>query len=152
MKAPLYCRLFYRVPFSETDAMGIVHHSNHARYLERGRVEYLRLVGMEYTDVVKMGFHFPLTEMRMEFKKPLVFNEIIVVETRLTKLSKVRLTFSYRIHRATELEHSSLASEPFSAEKPSLLGETLHCCVNLEGRPEEMPAGLFGRLGPLETL
>jgi acyl-CoA thioester hydrolase len=129
-----YCRLTYRVPFSETDAMGIVHHSNHARYLERGRVEFLRLVGPGYTEVVKRGFHFPLTEMKIAFKRPLDFDDVILIETEISELSRVRLNFSYRIFTGVELGPSSISSEPWPGN-PAVTGETFHCCTNEEGKP-----------------
>lgn len=140
-----FCRLYYRVPFSETDAMGIVHHSNHARYLERGRVEFLRQIGMPYSEVVKAGFHFPLTEMKVEFKRPLVFDEVILIETEIGKLSRTRLNFTYRIFQVSELALPSLSHEDFP-ERAKVLGETFHCCTNMQNRPVEMGPELFATL------
>jgi acyl-CoA thioester hydrolase len=136
-----YCRLFYRIPFSETDAMGIVHHSNHARYLERGRVEFLRVIGLNYTEIMKQGFHFPLTDMNISFKKPLQFDDVIVVETAISQLSKLRLNFSYKIFTGGDLGPSLLTEEPLSGS-PAVLGETFHCSVNERGRPVPMSAGI----------
>ncbi len=136
MSAVTFCRLYYRIPFSETDAMKIVHHTNHARYLERGRIEFLRLVGLDYVEIMKRGLHFPVTEMNIEFKKPLVFDEIIMIETRISKLTRVRLNFGYKVYSVAELAPATLSNIPFEG-KPSFLGETFHCCVNNEGRPVE---------------
>lgn len=143
-----YCRLYYRVPFSETDAMGIVHHSNHARYMERGRVEFLRLAGLDYTKVIERGFHFPLTDIRVSFKRPLVFDEIVCIETALTDLSKVRLTFAYRFHTASELLAPALHTETLSG-KPSVEGETFHCAVNLQNRPAKISEDLYEQLAKI---
>jgi acyl-CoA thioester hydrolase len=140
-----YCRLYYRVPFSETDAMGIVHHSNHARYLERGRVEFLRLIALPYSEVVKAGFHFPLTEMRTEFKRPLVFDDVILIETEISKLTRTRMSFTYRIYAAAEPANSSLATELFP-ERAKVVGETHHCCTNMQNRPVEMSPEIFSAL------
>lgn len=140
-----FCRLYYRIPFSETDAMGIVHHSNHAKYLERGRVEFLRLIGSSYGEVVKAGFHFPLTELRTEFKRPLVFDEVILIETEISKLTRTRMNFSYKIYSVKELALPSLAHEPFT-ERAKVLGETFHCCTNMQNRPVEMSPELFATL------
>ena len=65
------CRLYYRIPFSETDAMSIVHHSNHAKYLERGRIEFLRLAGLDYASMIKRGMQYPVLELRTTFQNPL---------------------------------------------------------------------------------
>ena len=140
-----FCRLYYRIPFSETDAMGIVHHSNHARYLERGRVEFLRLVGLDYSGIMKSGFHFPLTEMNVAFKQPLVFDEIIVIEASIASLTKVRLNFEYKIYRADALALPEVSREPLVG-KPKVIGQTNHCCVNNAGRPVEMDEKLYAAL------
>ena len=136
-----YCRLFYRIPFSETDAMGIVHHSNHARYLERGRVEFLRVIGFNYTEIMRRGFHFPVTDMNISFKKPLQFDDVIVIETAVSSLSKIRLNFSYKIFTGRDLGPSLLTEEPL-AGSPAVVGETFHCSVNEKGRPVPMSAGI----------
>jgi YbgC/YbaW family acyl-CoA thioester hydrolase len=143
-----YCRLFYRIPFSETDAMKIVHHTNHARYLERGRIEFLRLVGLDYVDIMKRGMHFPVTELTVEYKKPLVFDEIIMIETSISMLTRVRLNFAYKVFPVPELAPPSLSTEPFQG-KPSFLGETFHCCVNDEGRPIEAASDVQARMQSL---
>ncbi len=77
--------------------MGIVHHSNHARYLERGRIEFLRLADLNYAELIKQGMQYPVLELRTIFKKPLVFDEVILIETSIASLSKTRLSFFYNI-------------------------------------------------------
>lgn len=143
-----FCRLYYRVPFSETDAMGIVHHSNHARYLERGRVEFLRLAGLGYTKVIEAGYHFPLTDIRISYKKPLAFDEVICVETALTEVSKLRLTFAYRIYSVAEEKPHELSDAPMEG-RYSVEGETFHCAVNLQNRPAKITDELFEQLSNL---
>ncbi len=137
-----FCRLTYRVPFSETDAMGIVHHANHPKYLERGRVEFLRLTDFSYVDIVKSGFHFPLTEMNVSYKKPILFDDVILIETAVAEVSKVRMTFSYKIFSISALREPQLSTEAFDG-RPLAVGETFHCCTNESGRPVEMPAALY---------
>ena len=140
-----YARLYYRVPFSETDAMGIVHHANHPLYLERGRVDFLRLAGMPYTAVMKEGFHFPVTEMKLCYKRPLKFDDIVIVETSITELTKVRLNFAYRLFVGTQEHPSQLHNEAIEGT-PSVVGETFHCAVNDAGRPVPMSANILEKL------
>jgi len=144
-----HCRLYYRIPFSETDAMAIVHHSNHARYLERGRVEFLRLAGLDYASMMKRGMQYPVLEVRTIFKKPLVFDEVILIETTIAKVMRTRLNFTYKIFSAKELLAPALSNESFTGLAPSVLGETYHCCVNPEGRPIEAAADVVGQLTEL---
>lgn len=141
-------RLYYRIPFSETDAMGIVHHSNHARYLERGRVEFLRLAGLSYSELMNRGIQYPVLELKTTFKKPLVFDQVILIETCIATVSRARLDFSYKIFPADELGPSCL-SETAIEGMPSVLGETLHCCINDKGRPAGVAPDVFERLTQL---
>lgn len=141
-----YCRLYYRIPFSETDAMKIVHHSNHARYLERGRIEYLRLANLGYEGIMQRGMHFPVTELNIQYKKPLVFDEVILIETEISKLTRVRLNFGYKVYSVPELSQPSLSNTPFEGGKPSFTGESFHCCVNDEGRPMEPAPDVYAHL------
>ncbi|MCO5141842.1 MAG: acyl-CoA thioesterase [Oligoflexia bacterium] len=136
------CHLYYRVPFSETDAMGIVHHSNHAKYFERGRVEFLRLMNFPYSKIVEKGFHFPVTALNVQFKKPIYFDDCLLIETKISKLTNIRLNFSYSLYRTENLNDSSLTNN-LSSYQALVLGETQHCCVNTEGRPVEMSSELF---------
>ncbi len=141
----MYSLLHYRIPFSEVDAMSIVHHSNHARYFERGRVDHLRLIEMPYTEIMKQGMHFPLTSMTVNFKRPLYFDSIIVVETKISMLTKVRLNYSYRILTGEPEGKDRLVSEALPGNA-LVTGSTEHCCVNDAGRPMEMAPNLFAIL------
>ncbi|HEY8278842.1 MAG TPA: thioesterase family protein [Bdellovibrionota bacterium] len=144
-----YCRLYYRIPFSETDAMAIVHHSNHARYLERGRIELLRLCGLEYSNLMNRGMQYPVLELQTSFKKPLKFDEVILIETTIAEASRTRLAFSYKIFTVPELEKPSLSQEEFVGT-PSVMGMTSHCCVNSEGRPIPAQPDVLARLTELQ--
>lgn len=143
-----FCRIFYRIPFSETDAMGIVHHSNHPKYMERGRVEFLRHVGMSYAEVVKEGIHFPVIEMSLHYKFPIAFDNIVMVETTVSKLSKTRLSFSYKLFLCDAILQDGIFDSPHTGT-PVLFGETHHCSVNNTGRPVEMPARVQNKLSAI---
>ena len=46
--------------YYETDKMGIVHHSNHIRWMEEARLDYMKQSGMDYADVERNGIIMPL--------------------------------------------------------------------------------------------
>lgn len=119
-------RLDYRVPFSETDAMGIVHHSNYPRYFERGRVELLRELGRPYSAMVERGLHFPVLRIDATFRRPARFDDVLMIETRIKEITKTRLIFDYRI----------LAK---NGEAVLTEGWSEHCCVNAELKPVAIP-------------
>lgn len=135
----------YQIPFSETDAMGIVHHSNHARYLERARIEHMRLLGADYRKVMELEMHFPLTEMQIQFKRPLKFDQTIKVETKIIGLTRTRLNFGYRILLGTKWEEPYLSSSP-TIDDVCVFGQTYHCCVNNAGRPVPINEEVFNIL------
>ena len=141
----MYSLFYYRIPFSEVDAMGIVHHSNHARYFERARVDYLRLIDLNYLELTKRGMHYPLTDMSCSFKRPLKFDDIIVVESKIVQLSRTRLSYSYRILGAEKLEEGKLTTTPVEGET-LVIGRTDHCCVNDGGRPMLNPPDVLAIL------
>jgi YbgC/YbaW family acyl-CoA thioester hydrolase len=140
-----YFYLTYRVPFSEVDAMNMVHHSNHARYLERGRIDLLRQIGMDYERLMQTEQHFPLTAMDSQFKRPLRFNDILLIETRIQRLTRVRLNFSYKIFTTNSLAEVAPTNSGLDT-RPLVTALTEHCCVNNQGKPVEMTDLLYDTL------
>ena len=55
-----------KVRFYETDMMGIVHHSNHIRWFECGRCEYLRQAGIDLFELMDRGILFPIKNVSCE--------------------------------------------------------------------------------------
>ena len=117
-------RYSVRVRFGETDLMGIVHHATYLSYFEAGRVEYLRRRGIEYLEWATRGIHLPVVEARLRYKKTARFDELLLVESRLSKLTRVTVEFSYRILREAELVTE---------------GHTLLACVDDAHVPKRIP-------------
>ena len=92
-----------RVRFCETDLMGIVHHGNYLSYFEAGRVDWLRKRGVTYAEWAAHGQHLPVVEASLRYRAPARFDDVLVVETRLTELRTVSLRYDYRITRETTL-------------------------------------------------
>lgn len=90
-----------RVRYGETDQMGVVYHGNYPQYLELGRVEWLRSFGISYRDMEKNGCFLPVISLRIQYKKPAVYDEQITVVTRLKKIPTVRIEFEYEIRSET---------------------------------------------------
>ncbi len=88
-----------KVRFYETDMMGIVHHSNHIRWFECGRCEYLRQAGVDLFELMEQGILFPIKNVSCEYFHPINYGDTIDIETTLTKLSRAQMTYSYRIVR-----------------------------------------------------
>ncbi len=84
------------VRYSETDQMGIVHHSNYAVWFEAGRTEFFTKLGLSIREIEKRGILLPLYEMNCRFKSPARYEDEIIVKTKLDSIAKVRVIFSYR--------------------------------------------------------
>ena len=90
---------YEKVHFYDTDMMGIVHHSNQIRWFECGRVEYFRKAGVDLLELMKEGISFPIKKVECEYIKPIQFDDVIAIETRLAKLTRAQMIFSFRILR-----------------------------------------------------
>ena len=94
----------HHVNFYDTDAMAVVHHSNYIRWFEIGRVEYLRSIGITLNQLMDDGFVFPITEVRAKYVSPGRFDDVVLIETTATALTKVKMAFDYRILRKSNGE------------------------------------------------
>ena len=95
-------RVEHHVDFFDTDAMEVVHHSNYIRWFEIGRVEFLRMAGITLGELMEDGFVFPITDVSAKFLSPGRFDDILVIETTPTALTKAKMAFDYRILRKGE--------------------------------------------------
>jgi acyl-CoA thioester hydrolase len=115
--------------------MGVVHHSNYIQYFELARIEYLRRRGLDYSSWVKMGFHLPVIEVAVRYKKPAYLDDLLTVEARLTTLSRVKVGFEYRVLRDGPEGEQLLAT-----------GATMLACVGDDHAPCRMPLEAEGLL------
>jgi acyl-CoA thioester hydrolase len=107
-----------RVRYAETDKMGVVYHSNFDISFEVGRVDQLRQLGFEYSRMEKDdNCHFPVVDLRVRYKAPALYDDEIVVRTRLRNARQSLLHFAYEILRAGD-------------EMLLATGETTHIIVN----------------------
>jgi acyl-CoA thioester hydrolase len=111
--------------------MGIVHHGTYISYFEVGRVEYMRRRGLNYTSWTEMGFHLPVVEAYVRYRRSVRFDELVVIETRLTELARVRVRFDYRLLRPSE----NGGQDEVLAE-----GYTLLACVGQDHIPRRLPS------------
>jgi acyl-CoA thioester hydrolase len=92
-----------RVRFAETDLMGVVHHATYLLYFEVGRVEWLRRRGITYAAFTDRGVQLPVVEATVQYRTSSRFDDLLTVETTLTKLRTVSLDYGYRIRRGETL-------------------------------------------------
>ncbi len=95
-------RVEHHVDFFDTDAMEVVHHANYIRWFEIGRVEFLRAAGITLGELMEDGYVFPITDVSAKFLSPGRFDDVLVIETTPTALTKAKMAFDYRILRKDE--------------------------------------------------
>lgn len=89
-----------RVRYSETDAMGFLHHGNYPTYFEQARTELFRVNGGDYRSMEEQGMFFVVVEMNIKFRKPARYDDVLDVHVALEKVSAAKLTHTYRVSRA----------------------------------------------------
>ena len=85
------------VAFYETDAMGIVHHSNYVRFLELARVQFMAEHDQPYSAYVAEGLHVPVTRVQVSYRRACRFADAIDVICWVSWARNASLGFAYRL-------------------------------------------------------
>jgi len=88
-----------RIPYADTDSMGIVHHTNYIKYFEVGRTEYLREAGYPYSRLEAEGICLPVATVYCEYKTPAKFDELLAVNTWVKELKSATIIMAYEIFK-----------------------------------------------------
>ena len=86
-----------RVRYGETDQMGVVYHGNYALYLEEGRIEWLRKIGISYKSMEENGIMLPVVSLNINYKKSAGYDDVINVKTQLKNIPTAKIEFEYEI-------------------------------------------------------
>jgi acyl-CoA thioester hydrolase len=87
-----------RVYYEDTDAGGVVYHSNYLNFMERARTEWLRDLGFEQTYLKEdLKIIFVVHSMSIAFKRPAKFNDLLEVGSEIEKQGHGSLVFSQKI-------------------------------------------------------
>jgi acyl-CoA thioester hydrolase len=95
----------FRVRFSEVDSLRIVWHGHYLKYFEDGRDAWAVEFGMDFLGIFeKHGLLMPLASSHIDYKYPLRYNEIGVVETTFVNSPAAKVTFSFKIYNQDKSE------------------------------------------------
>ena len=86
------------IRFSEVDSMGIVWHGNYAKYFEDGREAFGNQYGISYLDIYKNKLLTPLVKLDFEYKWPLEYGDIAIIETEYIDHDAAKIHFKYKIY------------------------------------------------------
>jgi acyl-CoA thioester hydrolase len=98
-----------RVYYEDTDFTGIVYHANYLRFMERGRTNYLRLLGADHRALFEQasaeapGFHFVVRHMDLDFIRPARMDDILIIETKPSEVRGASITLHQKVMRGEEL-------------------------------------------------
>jgi acyl-CoA thioester hydrolase len=127
-----------RVRYAETDQMGVAYHSNFFIWCEVGRVELLRQLGFEYSQMeLEHAAHLPVVEANCRYKAPARYDDVVTIETRVAALRSTVIKFAYRL----------FTTRPDSTEPVFLAeAETVHVVVDRDMRKSTIPEPFFSAI------
>lgn len=127
-----------RVTYGETDKMGYMYYGRYADYYEFGRVEAMRNLGIVYRELEETGIIMPVLDLKISYKKPAFYDDLLTINTIIPKLPGVKIYFEYQIFN----EGGTLINEGNSL---------LLFYDNLKKRPVTTPENLMEKLVPFFT-
>lgn len=91
-----------RVRYAETDQMGVVHHSNYYVYFEAAREDFIAGADIRYKDMEDYGIMMPLVETQCRYIEGAKYDDVLIVETTLEKLSPIKVILQYKVIREND--------------------------------------------------
>lgn len=125
-------RLVLRVYYEDTDFSGSAYHANYLKFCERGRSDFLRVLGLDQTAMFAAGAAFVVRRMTCEFLRPAKFDDVLTVETVPGEAAGARFELRQRVLRGEE--------ELFTAEVTAVL-------VDGRGKPRRLTPELVKAMG-----
>src|SRR4051812_33996807 len=123
-----------RVRYAETDQMGIAHHANYLIWFEAGRSDLCRARGFSYQEMEdEEDALMVVAESYCRYKQPALYDEMLVIRTRIGEVRSRSLRFVYEVVRE--------ADDELLAE-----GETLHLVTDKDKRVRTLPESYRNRL------
>lgn len=119
-----------RVYFEDTDFTGVVYYANYLKFAERGRSDFLRLMGIHHTELAANNLAFAVRRVEADYLMPAKIDDIVQVTTTLAEMRGARFTLEQVITRDGETL--------FQARVTAVL-------LTLEGRPRRIPADMLAR-------
>jgi acyl-CoA thioester hydrolase len=125
-----------RVIYADTDAMGIVYHTNYIRWFEIGRTELMRDIGIVYAELERDGYCLPLTQVYCHYLIPARYDEWVRVDTTLQYLRRASIRFDYEIR---DEEGKKVLAEGYS----------IHAFTNRDGKIVRAPRAIAEKIDNL---
>ncbi len=93
-----------RVRYSETDQMGIVHHSSYLIYLEEGRTALMRDLGFPYDEVERRGLGMAVRRVEVRYRVAARYGDVVIVGTQVERFRGASILYGYELVRESDRE------------------------------------------------
>jgi acyl-CoA thioester hydrolase len=118
-------RLPIRVYYEDTDMAGIVYYANYLRYIERGRSEWVREVGLDQNRMKdEDGVVFAVRRVEADYLAPARLDDELVVETWVESRKPVRMVMGQEVKRGEQVLFRAMVTV---------------ICMTLQGKPVRLP-------------
>lgn len=122
-----------RVYYEDTDLAGIVYYANYLRFIERGRTEWVRTLGVDQGRMkAETGVVFAVRRIEADYLVPARFDDVLTVETVVREVGGARIVLDQVVRREDEQLFTAVV--------------TL-VAIGPEGRPARIPAEFRARAG-----
>lgn len=118
-----------RIYYEDTDFSGLVYHANYLKYFERGRSEYMRLIGIHHHELAALDepLAFAVASLNLRYRAPARIDQLVWVRSRLVGVRGASFELRQRVERDNQV----------------LTEAEVHVvCIDMKGRPRRLPAHL----------
>lgn len=118
----------YRVPYADTDKMGVVYYANYLAFFERARNELMRTYGYTYRECEEEGFFLPVIHAEADYKSAAHYDDLLELTAWVKMMKGVRIEIACEVRRKGE-------------DAVLVSGYTRHCFVSVKDfRPVPPPS------------
>ncbi len=121
-----------KIYYHHTDSGGVVYYANYLKFLEEARTEFLEKRGIFIKDLISHGVQFVVSRQEIDYKSPSFYGDILQIETRISKFTRVKIEFEYEIKN----------------QKGAIvcIARTIMACVDMQLKPSVMPKDIHEKL------
>ncbi|NDR57215.1 tol-pal system-associated acyl-CoA thioesterase [Aliiruegeria sabulilitoris] len=117
-----------RVYYEDTDMAGIVYYANYLKFIERGRSEWVREIGVDQNTLKEQhGLVFAVRRVEADYLSPARMDDILIVETRLSEIGGARFVMDQKV---------------LCDSRVLFTARVTVAVMNLEGRPQRLPVDI----------
>lgn len=116
-----------RVYYEDTDLAGVVYYANYLKFIERGRSEWVREMGVDQVAMKSDGIVFAVRRVEADYFMPAMYDDELIIETRVEKLTGARLVVRQGVIRGADLLFEALVTI---------------VAIDQSGKPARLPANI----------